>query len=60
VVPVYLVGVTATFEWGWDALVAIGTLGLAGVTAWLAWTTRSLATAATEDQRARMAARPHR
>jgi hypothetical protein len=42
----------ATFEWGWDAFVALGTVGLAAVTAWLAWSTRSLAAAATRDQRA--------
>lgn len=31
------------WEVGWDALVAGGTIGLAIFTAWLAWTTRSLA-----------------
>jgi hypothetical protein len=36
-----------------ETLVALGTLALAVVTAYLAWKTRSLAIAATEDQRSR-------
>lgn len=42
----------ADFSWGWDALVAIGTLALAAVTAWLAWSTRALARASRNDERA--------
>jgi hypothetical protein len=37
------VGVTHPWEFGWEALVAIGTIGLATVTGYLAWTTRGLA-----------------
>ncbi len=44
--------VVAEFVWGWDFFVAIGTLGLAGFTAWLARATRDLATAGREEQRA--------
>src|SRR4051794_11432805 len=33
------------WAFGWEALVAVGTLALAGGTAWLAWTTRSVARA---------------
>lgn len=44
--------VLATFEWGWDFFVALGTLGLAGFTAWLAKATRDLASAGREEQRA--------
>ena len=46
------VAVTAPWEFGWDALVALGTIGLALFTAGLAWSTRSLAAASAEDQRA--------
>lgn len=31
----------SSWVWGWDSLVAFGTIGLALFTAWLAWTTRS-------------------
>jgi hypothetical protein len=37
------------WEWGWDALVAIGTLALAVVTVVLAWSTRRMARAAAQD-----------
>ena len=37
------------FEWGWDALVAIGTLALAAATVLLAWSTRRLAAATAQD-----------
>jgi hypothetical protein len=40
-----------TFEWGWDALVAIGTIGLAAGTFMLAWTSRIAAKRAAEDVR---------
>jgi hypothetical protein len=42
----------ATWELGWDALVALGTLALAFVTAALAWTTRRLARATGQEVRA--------
>ena len=42
----------ASFDLGWDAFVALGTLGLAFFTAALAWSTRRLAAASSEDQRA--------
>jgi hypothetical protein len=42
----------ASFEWGWDTFVAIGTLGLAAFTAALAWKTSALANATSDDQRA--------
>jgi hypothetical protein len=44
--------VTATWTFGWDALVAIGTLSLAAGTGWLAWTTRKVARADLESLRA--------
>jgi hypothetical protein len=41
------------FDWyGWEALVAIGTLSLATFTGWLAWTTRKVALADLADLRA--------
>jgi hypothetical protein len=40
-----------SFEWGWDALVAVGTLGLAAGTFLLAWTSRALAKRSAEDVR---------
>lgn len=43
---------THPWEFGWSALVAIGTLSLAGVTAWLAWTTRRVARADLANLRA--------
>lgn len=45
-----LVGSAWTF--GWEALVALGTLGLAGATAFLAWLTRRVAAASAADVRA--------
>jgi hypothetical protein len=42
----------STWEFGWEALVALGTLGLALFTAYLAWTTRRLARTTGEDVRA--------
>lgn len=45
-------GGDSPWRWGWDALVGIGTLGLAVFTASLAARTRSLANAAGEDSRA--------
>src|SRR6266511_786370 len=36
---------THPWAFGWDGLVAIGTLSLAGMTGWLAWTTRRVARA---------------
>jgi hypothetical protein len=42
----------ATFEWGWDALVAIGTIALAAGTFLLALSTRRAAKASAEDVRA--------
>lgn len=36
----------------WTALAAIGTLSLAGFTAWLAWSTRGLAKSSQLDQEA--------
>jgi len=46
------VAIIASFEWGWDTFVAVGTLGLAAFTAILARSTRALAAATGEDQRA--------
>lgn len=40
------------FEWGWDALVAIGTIGLAIGTFLLAWSTRNAARATASEVRA--------
>jgi hypothetical protein len=40
---------SAAFEWGWDALVAIGTLALAVATVLLAWSTRRMAKATAQD-----------
>ncbi|HKF83607.1 MAG TPA: hypothetical protein VKB23_11670 [Solirubrobacterales bacterium] len=40
-----------SFEWGWDALVAIGTIGLAVGTFMLAWTSRIAAKRAAEEVR---------
>jgi hypothetical protein len=40
------------FSLGWDTFVAIGTLGLAAGTVWLAWLTRKLAVASRDDERA--------
>jgi hypothetical protein len=40
------------FQWGWDALVAIGTIALALGTLLLAWSTRSTAKASSEEVRA--------
>src|SRR4051794_21404129 len=37
---------------GWEALVALGTLGLAVATGGLAWLTKRLASAARDDERA--------
>jgi hypothetical protein len=37
---------------GWDAVVAVGIIALAGMTAWLAWTTRRVVAAAGDDVRA--------
>ncbi|MEU1192336.1 hypothetical protein [Streptomyces sp. NPDC005859] len=37
---------------GWDFFVAVGTILLAGVTVWLAWSTRKLSKEAAADQRA--------
>lgn len=37
------------WSFGWDALVAVGTVGLAAVTAWLAWTTREVARATRDE-----------
>jgi hypothetical protein len=45
-------GTAAAWEFGWEALVAIGTLGLALSTVVLAWSTRALAVASRNDQRA--------
>jgi hypothetical protein len=42
----------STWALGWEALVAVGTIGLALFTAWLAWTTRKLARTTGEDVRA--------
>jgi hypothetical protein len=42
----------APWEFGWDALVAIGTLALAIVTGWLAFSTRSLARESAADIKA--------
>lgn len=44
--------VCSAFTWGWDSLVAIGTLALAAGTAWLAWQTRAMARASRDDERA--------
>ncbi|MFF4499438.1 hypothetical protein [Streptomyces sp. NPDC001401] len=43
---------TGPWASGWDMLVALGTLGLAAVTVWLAWSTRQLARETAADQRA--------
>jgi hypothetical protein len=43
---------TAGFEWGWDALVAVGTIALATGTFLLALSTRRAARASAEDVRA--------
>lgn len=43
---------TAGFEWGWNALVAVGTIALATGTFLLALSTRRAARASTEDVRA--------
>jgi hypothetical protein len=40
------------FTWGWDAFVAIGTLGLALATGSLAWSTKALALASRKEERA--------
>ena len=40
------------WTFGWEALVALATLALASVTAWLAWTTRNLAREARSEVRA--------
>jgi hypothetical protein len=42
----------SSWAFGWEALVAVGTIGLAFFTAWLAWTTRKLARTTGEDVRA--------
>jgi hypothetical protein len=42
---------SGSFEWGWDALVAIGTIGLALGTFLLAWSSRTAALRAAEDIR---------
>lgn len=42
----------AAFEWGWDTVVALGTLGLAVFTGALAWSTRALAQATRKDHQA--------
>lgn len=49
---VVLIQVAASWEFGWDALVAIGTIGLAVFTAGLAFSTRLLASASRAEQRA--------
>src|SRR5947209_12424609 len=48
-IPVHLV--LADFSWGWDSFVAIGTLALA-IGTWLAWSTRTMAAASRDDERA--------
>jgi hypothetical protein len=49
-VPPYIIVSNGGFgELGWDSLVAIGTLVLALVTAWLAWSTRKLARETADD-----------
>jgi hypothetical protein len=40
---------TSGWDFGWEALAALGTLTLAGVTVWLVWTTRGLAKATSTD-----------
>ena len=37
------------WDFGWEALVAVGTLSLAGFTVWLAWSTRKLAKETAQD-----------
>ena len=43
---------TTAWAWGWDTVAALGTLALALVTAWLAFSTRALAAASREDEEA--------
>jgi hypothetical protein len=51
--PSVIAATDSPFAWGWDAFVAIGTLGLASGTFWLAFLTRRLATASRDDERSR-------
>ena len=47
-----LLGETTSWAWSWNALVALGTIGLALGTVWLAWSTRSSVRAARDEQSA--------
>jgi hypothetical protein len=44
-----IIGVAHPWEFGWESLVAIGTLSLAAVTGYLSWKTRTLAQATTNE-----------